>query len=456
METRNWKLETGFFSLAVILLLGVGVRAQEEQKVLAAGGNAFAVGMYQQLKGEKGNLFFSPFSIRTALAMTYAGAAGNTAAQMDKALHYGLPKDKLPGAFGELLKTLNTPHMASFFTGQGSEQKPAYELVVSNALWPAKAYPFKPQYVDLVKKDFSATLEEVDYAKAPQDARKTINDAVARQTKDKIKDLVPASLITPVTRLILTNAIYFKSNWSDKFEKEATKDAPFKLEGGKTANCPMMSRQGHYGYFEADDLQLLEMPYLSHDLSMYVVLPKKADGLAELEKKLSAKEFAKWLGQAKSPLVKVTFPRFKFSGSFSLADVLKAMGMADAFSPAAADFSGMTTAEKLCISDVIHKSFVAVDEEGTEAAAATAVGMFGSGAPKPEEPKVFTADHPFLFLIRHNATGAILFAGRLAAPEGGGDAAQAEPSPAPKVEVKEGPPPLPRPLPRRLPIQPGD
>lgn len=376
------------------------------------GGNEFAFDLYARLSAdEKGNLFFSPSSIHTALAMTYAGAAGNTAKQMDKVLHYGLEKDKLPAAFGTLLKDLNAPRMTR-------ERRPAYELVVSNALWPAKAYPFRAEYVELVKKEFTATLEELDYASAPEQARRTINDAVASQTNDRIRDLVPPGAITPLTRLVLTNAIYFKSNWASQFTKEATRPAPFHLSAEKKKDVPMMNRQGRYGYAETDDLQCLEMPYVYGDLSLFVLLPRKVDGLADLEKGLSAAKVSGWLEQCRPALVKVAFPRFRFSGGFLLAEKLRAMGMSDAFSPQA-DFSGMTSAEKLNISEVIHKSFVAMDEEGTEAAAATAVLMVGSAAPRPEEPKVFTADHPFVFLIRHNRTGVILFVGRLADPEGG-------------------------------------
>jgi len=416
-----------------------------QMTAVAEGGNEFAFDLYARLSAaQKGNLFFSPSSIHTALAMTYAGAAGNTADQQAKTMRYSMPPDKLAAALGDLLKLLNTPHLTY-------ERKPAYELVVSNALWPATGYPFKPAYVELVKKDFGASLQELDYAGQAEAARKTINDAIARQTKDKIKDLVPPSAVTDLTRLILTNAIYFKSNWMDKFVKEATAEAPFKLSAEKTANCPMMHRQGHYSYGEAEDLQVLEMPYMYRDLSMILLLPKKVDGLAELEKKLSAKQLAQWLGQGKAAMVKVSLPRFKFSGEFSLGDTLKAMGMTDAFSAQAADFSGMTTAEKLAISAVIHKSFVAVDEEGTEAAAATAVMMVGSAAPRPEEVKVFNADHPFVFLIRHNATGAILFAGRLSAPEGGEDAAKAS------AGAAENPTARPRqaPLPQNDPFSPG-
>jgi serpin B len=385
---------------------------------IAEGGNEFAFDLYAKLAaGEKGNLFFSPSSIHTAIGMTFIGSDGNTAGQMEVTMHYHLTPGIIAPPFGEFLKALNTPRMTTVYSGDGnSQKKPVYELIVSNALWPQKGYPFKSDFVDVVKKEFGATLQEQDFAKNPDGSRKNINDAIATQTKDKIKDLIPASAITPLTRLVLTNAIYFKSNWADKFEKSATKDAPFRLSADKEATCPMMNRQGRYGYFAGDGLAVLEMAYLSGDLSMFVLLPDKVDGLADLEKQLTAANVNKWLKQCKSETVKVSFPRFKTTGQFALAGTLKAMGMTDAFSDKA-DFSGMSAAEKLQISEVIHKSFVAVDEEGTEAAAATAVGVFGAAMQRPDQPKVFTADHPFVFLIRHNATGAILFAGRLMTPE---------------------------------------
>ncbi|HUT58590.1 MAG TPA: serpin family protein [Phycisphaerae bacterium] len=384
-----------------------------EATQVAEAGNAFAADLYAKLAAdEKGNLFFSPSSIHTALAMTYAGAGGRTAEQMAATLHYKLPAAKLAPAFGELLKVLNTPRL-------DWQKKPAYQLCVSNALWPQKSYPFKADYTKLVKDSYGAEIQALDYATQADQARKTINDAVAKQTKDKIKNLIPPGLLSAATRLVLTNAIYFKSNWAEKFHKAATKDKPFTLAPGKTVEVPMMSQKHRFGYLETEDLQALSMPYWMHDLSMFVILPKKADGLAAVEKKLTANDLSKILAGVKPEEVQVSLPRFKFTSQFRLADTLAKMGMPDAFAAETADFSGMTTMEKLFISEVIHKAFVAVDEEGTEAAAATAVIMPGMAAPAPREPKIFNADHPFLFLIRHNRTGAILFMGRVANPKGG-------------------------------------
>jgi serpin B len=412
-----------------------------DQKQMSApvvnGSNNFATDLYAKLAADaKGNLFFSPGSIDTALAMTYCGASGNTADQMAKTMHFTLPADKLSSAYADLIKTLNNPPQVETVDESGKPVKgPAYQLVVANALWGQKGYAFKPDFTKLLDKSYGAGLNDVDFSQSKQ-AAKTINDWVALQTKDKIKDLVPQSAINSLTRLVLTNAVYFKSNWADKFQKVATKDAPFRIpfdrnitqERSLTIQVPTMHQRHHFGYVENDKLQMLELPYAQNELSMIVLLPKLEDMLAKevgrddlkelkaLEAKLTADNIDKWLKDKKSELVDVSMPKFTFSSQFMLADTLKAMGMTDAFDAAKADFSGMTDKEKLCISNVIHKAFVAVDEEGTEAAAATAVIMLGS-AMRAETPKTFNADHPFVFIIRHNSTGEILFMGRLANPK---------------------------------------
>jgi len=411
-------------TLALSCLAGTPTASTAPPAVQAVvqGGNAFGLELYALLAGkEKGNLFLSPSSIHTALAMTYAGARGRTAGQMAATLHFTLPAKELNAAFGALLKTFNAPRTVTVMAeGPGGrlvrKQVPAYQLSVANALWAARAYPFRKEFVETVKADYGAKLAELDFAQSAA-ARKTINDWVAQQTNDKITDLIPPGAITALTRLVLTNAIYFKSNWAEKFEKSATADGDWHLAGGAKATVPLMHQQDRFGYMETDDFQALRMPYKAGDLDMFIFLPRKADGLAAFEKTLSSANLDKWLGQFRPEEVKVTLPRFKFDSQFRLNDALAALGMADAFNADAADFSGMTTTEKLCISAVIHKAFVAVDEEGTEAAAATAVMMLGAAMPvAPPRPKVFTADHPFVFAIRHAGTGDVLFLGRLADP----------------------------------------
>jgi serpin B len=393
-----------------------------DTEAVVAGGNQFGLALYRHLAGkEKGNLFLSPTSIHTALAMTYAGARARTAEQMAATLHFTLPQEKLHPAMGSLLKTLNTPATVSEMVPGGllgrlvEKKAPAYQLSIANALWAHKGYPFRKEFTDLVKADYAARLSELDFARSDP-ARKTINDWVAQETKDKIQDLIPAGIVNSDTRLVLTNAIYFKSQWAKQFQKHATKDGDWQLAGGMKASVPLMREQAHYGYMETDDFQALQMPYKAGDLAMLVLLPRKADGLGAVEKTLSAGNLATWTKKLADAEVQVTLPRFKTTSQFSLGDALSAMGMPEAFDASKADFTGMTTADALFISAVLHKAFVAVDEEGTEAAAATAVAMALAAVHRPVEPKVFKADHPFFFAIRHLKTGAILFAGRVTDP----------------------------------------
>ncbi|MBI4864690.1 MAG: serpin family protein [Candidatus Riflebacteria bacterium] len=377
---------------------------------LVKGNSAFALELYTRLaKGEKGNFFFSPASIHTALAMAYAGARGATADEMSRVLHFGLDQKDLHPTFASLINTLNSPPL-------GFDQKPVYQLCVANALWGQKGFPFEAAFVDLVKKSYGAGLHDTDFVK-PEEARKTINDWVAEQTRDKIQDLIPAGLLQASMRLVLTNAVYFKAAWAETFDKSATQDRPFTTGAGQKVQIPMMRQERHFNYSETDDVQILELPYIRNALAMSIFLPKTKDGLGQFEAKLASQPLSDWLGKLGNVKVDVSLPRFKFTSSFGLGDTLQAMGIKAAFSSDLADFSGMTTAEKLFIAAVVHKAFVAVDEEGTEAAAATAVAMDGGAMPRPEEPKVFLADHPFIFLIRHLETGEVLFVGRVVNPK---------------------------------------
>jgi serpin B len=388
-------------------------RAAFDAKAVAAANNAFAADLYSKLAAKEGNLFFSPNSIETALAMTYAGARGKTADQMAAVLHLTAGDEKVHTAFGAFMKDLNAE--------KGPDGKPrGYQLSVANALWGQDGYGFLPEFLKTVKTNYGAGLSEVDFVKDTEGARKTINTWVEKETRDKIKDLIPEGVLDASTRLVLTNAIYFKGDWAEKFKKEDTKDKPFHLGGGKDVKAPMMNATKHYPYLDTADFQAVKLPYKGNELSMVVVLPKKVDGLANLEKQIAPKMLSETLaswkqgGRFRSEEVVLTLPKFKMTREFGLGDVLAAMGMKDAFSASAADFSGMDGQKDLFISAVVHKAFVDVNEEGTEAAAATAVGVALSSM--PAEPITFKADHPFLFLIRHEASGAILFMGRVADP----------------------------------------
>jgi serpin B len=388
-------------SLAGMTGISAEAAADPNQQIIVEGNNKFALELYQALQSQQGNLFLSPYSISTALAMTYAGARGQTQEQMAKTLNFPtttLSNEQFHSAFGAIIRKLNA-----------AGQIGGCELAVANALWGQKDYKFLQEFLTLVRTNYDGDLRQVDFAKQTEAARKTINDWVEGKTREKIKELIKPGMLDSMTRLVLTNAIYFKGKWASQFKPDKTQDAPFILLGGQKVNVPMMNQTGQFGYAQTDAIQLLEMPYINNELSMVVLLPNKLDGVNELEKGLTADNLAGWLAKLRKREVQVWLPRFKLTCEFSLAETLGSMGMPDAFS-SKADFSGMTGNRELFISAVVHKAYVEVNEEGTEAAAATGVAMKLTSVPLP--PPVFKADHPFVFLIRDNHTGSILFIGR--------------------------------------------
>ena len=393
--------------------LGLLLQAQgEEPKPVAAadrtavveGNNAFAFALYGQLRNRNGNLFFSPESISTALAMAYAGARGGTASEMAKTLHFTLPQPQLNPAMGALLSDLNAVH-------------DGYQLTVTNALWAQQGYTFLDAFLQLLKTDYGAGLNQVDFKGATEAARLTINRWVEQKTQDKIKDLLQPGTLAPSTRLVLTNAIYFKGDWQTQFDKAHTRDEDFYPSQTQTKKVAFMHREDGLNYFDGGTFQLLELPYKNKELSLIVLLPKDRSGLPALEQSLTASNTQQWLSQVvQRDKVIVALPKFKSTQQFELGGTLGAMGMAQAFS-GSADFSGMTGKRDFAISEVIHKAYIDVNEEGTEAAAATAVGFRALAMRGPvEQPPVFRADHPFIFLIRDNRSSSILFMGRMADP----------------------------------------
>jgi serpin B len=378
--------------------------AAADRTAVTLGNNAFAVALYGRLRNQSGNLFFSPESISTALAMAYAGARGDTASQMAKTLHYTLPPAKLHPAVGALLSDLNAAHQD-------------YQLSLANALWAQQGYTFLDDFLSLLKTDYGAGLNQVNFKGAPEAARLTINQWVEQKTQDKIKDLLQPGALRPDTRLVLTNAIYFKGNWETQFDKAQTKNEDFHLSPEQTATVPLMHRDGRFSYFDGGSFQVLEVPYKSKDLSLIIFLPKDPGGLPGLEQSLTDSNLQQWLRQLVSvPKVIVTVPKFKMTQQFELGTTLSTMGMPQAFA-GNADFSGMTGHRDFAISEVVHKAFIDVNEEGTEAAAATAVTMRSLAMRAPEgPPPIFRADHPFVFMIRDNRSTGILFMGRMADP----------------------------------------
>jgi serpin B len=374
---------------------------------IVEGGNQFALDLYRQLRAQEGNLFFSPSSISIALAMTYAGAAGETAAEMARTLHFPAPRGQLHDGMHALLASWSMP-----------DEQQGIRLHMANRLWGQEDFEFLPPFLGITREKYAAELARLDFARS-EEARQTINTWVEDQTEDKITNLIPAGVLSSDTRLVLTNAVYFHGMWAGPFKEELTKDEDFHLTAGDTVKVPLMHRTDAYRYAAVDDLQLLELPYGNGSLSMVVLLPRDKAGLADLETQLTLENLQQWTAALKrEDEVQVHLPRFKTTSQFELSRTLRDMGLASTFDPHAADFSGMTGARDVFVSAVIHKAFVDVNEQGTEAAAATAVAVRVTAAPiaEPKEPPVFRADHPFVFLIRDRRHDAILFMGRITNP----------------------------------------
>ena len=388
--------------------LGSSIKITKDAKQVADSINRFAFDLYQQARHHDDNLFFSPASVSTALAMTYAGAAGHTEREMASVLHFNRGQNTHEG-FSTILELLNS-------TGDRS----GYSLATANRLWGANGYQFESTFLRLTEETYRAELESLDFSQ-PEQARQMINSWVEKQTREKIVDLIAPGILQEDTRLVLTNAIYFEGGWYSEFSKKATRQAPFHLTAMDKINVLTMEQREDFPYMEDADTQVLSMPYRGRELSMVVVLPKKVDGLAEIEDKLTNDRFSGWMMKLKSDRPVITYlPKFKMRSKFRLSGALKTMGMTSAFNDNA-NFSAMSKSEALLISEVVHQAFVDVDEKGTEAAAATAVVMAPTAAPiEPQEPPIpvtFRADHPFLFVIRDNRTGAVLFMGRMQRPD---------------------------------------
>jgi len=393
-------------------------KEKTDRQIIVEGNNEFALELYAKLQSGKGNLFFSPYSISTALAMAYAGARGQTEAQMAVVLHFPIitkpgtelssilipDRQQFASVFGKIITDLNE-----------RGKKGGYELTVANALWGQKGYGFLEDFLELIETNYGGQLNEIDFAGAAETARETINTWVEKKTNDKIQNLIGKGVLDSMTRLVLTNAIYFKGNWAKQFKEDKTKDAPFTLADGSKVDVPMMNQTTEFGYMETESFQGLELPYVDDELSMIILLPKELDGIYELEKTITLEDLSQWLAKLFKRKVVVSIPKFKMTSQFGLASVLKSMGMKDAFSQGA-DFSGINGKKDLFISAVIHKAYVDVNEEGTEAAAATGVTMKLTSI-GPSQIPVFQADHPFLFFIRDNNSGSILFIGRVMNPK---------------------------------------
>lgn len=379
----------------------------DDVATLVGNNNAFAFDLYHKL-AQDNNLFLSPYSISEALAMTYAGARGDTEKAMSHALNFTLPQNRLHPAFNSLDLQLKQ-------RGQGAKGKDGkgFRLNIVNALWGQKGFDFLPAFLDTLAQNYGAGLRLVDFIQQTEQSRLTINNWVSDQTEGRIKDLIPPGTLDAMTRLVLTNAVYFNAAWQYPFDKNNTSDAPFRLLDGGEVAVPMMHQTRSFNYTEGDDYQAVELPYDGQELSMVILLPQSGR-FQDFEQKLTADVVQRMIKQMDHRQVSLTVPKFTYESQFSLKSALTDLGMGLAFDPASADFSGMDGRRDLFIQDALHKAFVAVDEAGTEAAAATAVVIgLTSMPPSPVEMKV---DRPFIFLIRDIPTGSIIFLGRVLNP----------------------------------------
>jgi serpin B len=387
--------------LALPILLAAALPAADSRVTPSM--NAFTTASYKQLMGGDANLILSPFNIATALSMVLAGARGQTAEEIQSVLrlHYDSTYDAALGALlADLAKACNTG---------------GNELHTANALWVQSGFAIQPAFESTLADNYHAPLTPLDFIANPEASRSRINRWTEEQTKEKIKDLLAAGSINAQTRLVLTSAIYFYGKWQDPFVTSRTQPAPFTLLAGATTQAGFMNQTSHFGYAETPSAQILEMRYAGTEIAFDILLPKTLAGLPDLEKSLTLENLTGWLGSLTTRNVQLSLPKFRAESAFSLGKVLSTMGMRTAFT-GRADFSGIDPKRGLAISEVVHKAFVDVDEQGTEAAAATGITMRATAMRMPEQAIVFRADHPFLFLIRDTRTGVVLFIGRLMNP----------------------------------------
>ena len=422
---RNQKrfvwLGVGLIGLVCLAWAGISMlpetprpfESSSEIKSVVDANNAFALDLYQKLKDKPGNLFFSPYSISSALAMTCAGARGQTEMEMTNTLHFNLPSEKLHPAFKALTARLD-----------GLQRWNRIALKCANSLWCQKDHQFTGDFLKTVRENYSAEARSVDFKNSPE-AADEINRWIDAKTNHKIPDGIAPEQITPLTRLVLSDAIYFNGKWQHQFKVRDTKPTPFHVSTNETVTVPMMYQKEHFKMALSDDdsVEMLELPYAGTDLSMIILLPSDAkyyfpeaglNDVQALEQKLTADNLRTWLkklDQADLHETWVALPRFTTMENYDLVRELKSLGMTSAFSSDAADFSGMDGTTNLFVSDVIHKAFVKVDESGTEAAAVTMVLVKTKG-----QIESFIVDHPFIFLIRDNGSGNILFLGKIIDP----------------------------------------
>ena len=375
------------------------VRA-DKQKVIQ-GNNAFAFAVYNELRGEKGNLFLSPYGISMGLSMALGGARGETAEQMKSALRYPIPSERLPEAFSLLRQETK------------ADTKNGYKLRIANAVWMQSGYAFRPEFVALCADHYGALAQPLDFGMATEQARQRINRWTADRTSGDIPELYKKGTLSNNTKLVLTNAIAFQGKWTTAFNKKKTRDSEFRISAKESISVPVMHQEGTFRVLFEETFSAVELPYGDGGMSMLIFVPNTVDGLAKLEARLTEKTFAEWHKKFRKEEMLVTVPRIKFRSSFELGKPLIRLGMTNAFQSGQADFSGMDGTKGLSINSVLHRAFVEIDEKGTKAAAVTGIQLSD-----PSGPPSVRADKPFFFLIRDNRTGSVLFLGRVVDPRG--------------------------------------
>ncbi|CAI5780098.1 Hypothetical predicted protein [Podarcis lilfordi] len=382
--------------------------------------NKFAFDLHKKIDGTSGNIFFSPMSIAAALGMVFLGARGDTAKQMEKVLHFNevTGSGSSPGSAEKDTQCDRPggPHIQfKALLAAINHHDKNFELSIANRLYGEEKYTFLQQFLHCTKEMYHAELQKVDFETKTEEARNQINTWVEKQTNGKITDLMASGSIDTTTILVLANAIYFKGNWKSQFDKKLTKEAPFWINENQSKNVPMMNKEGEFNvaYIQNPSLQILELPYDKNEMSMFILLPDKKGGAHQVEKELTYAKFQEWTSSKNMQKQKVDIyvPKFKLEETYELNKLLVALGMTDVFTRGKADLSGMSGSKNLFVSKAIHKSYVVVNEEGTEAAAATGVGVSTTSMPVQ-----IRADHPFIFLIRNNKTQSILFLGRYNSP----------------------------------------
>lgn len=398
------------FRLCTVVILAIvlfsTISAQESPLPAPSDSTTVALALYDQLyTTQEGNLFFSPYSINTAFLMVYGGARGNTAQQMRDVLMITTNDETLHQTFADYNTSIISKNNAP-----EEEYAPDRLFTVSNGLWLQADFSVNPDYQTLLEEFYGATITPLDFVNAPEESRQVINQAIADQTRERITNLLPEGIIQPTTRLILTNAVYFKANWSEKFI--ALESAPFTLLDGTMVDVPSITNQDIFSYYADDVITAVAIPYAGRNSQMVILMP---EDFANFEANLAENGLVDLLSNPTYTDIHLTMPKFEFESSFSLSETLTTLGMSDAFNPDAADLSGMSDVA-LYIQEALHKAFIAVDEEGTEAAAATAIIIAETSAMPPAEPIEVRIDKPFLFYIQDTTTGEILFMGRVLNP----------------------------------------